>query len=178
MAAAGARHPRFPPRQESYEDARRLQLLTAEVRNPPTRLMIVDTPAAVTITNELGQSRTIHPDGKEESIEVQGVLVPRDVEARRRSGSWSVYRVEKDREIRYTILGVTASPARLVVDVQFLERGTGDKARRVYDAGVATSTAAPADAAPPAGTAPAGAAPPPAAGSRSPRRSISGREPS
>ena len=54
--AAGA----FSPR-ESSEDARRVQLLTAEVRNPPVRLMVIDTPVAVTITNELGQSRVLHP---------------------------------------------------------------------------------------------------------------------
>src|SRR5438132_13131687 len=40
---------RFTP-GESYDDARRVQLLTAEARNPPERLMIVDTPASVTIT--------------------------------------------------------------------------------------------------------------------------------
>ena len=40
----------FSGRSESYEDARRVQLLTAEVRTPPVRLMVVDTPAAVTIT--------------------------------------------------------------------------------------------------------------------------------
>src|SRR3954469_686405 len=61
------------PRRASSEDARRVQLLIAEVRNPPVRLMIVDNAAGVTITNELGQSRTLHPTGKEESIEIQGV---------------------------------------------------------------------------------------------------------
>src|SRR5450759_274046 len=40
----------FSARQESSEDARRVELLTAELRNPPTRLIVVDTPAAVTIT--------------------------------------------------------------------------------------------------------------------------------
>src|SRR5207249_3626731 len=51
--AGGA--PFSAPRSESYDDSRRLQLLTAEARNPPARLIIVDTPAAVTMTNELGQ---------------------------------------------------------------------------------------------------------------------------
>ena len=59
----GGAAPLFSPGRQSYEDAQRLQLLTAEVRNPPARLIIVDTPAAVTITNELGQSRVLHPDG-------------------------------------------------------------------------------------------------------------------
>src|SRR5258706_11425633 len=40
--SAGSSAP-FSPRRESYEDARRVQLLTAEVRNPPVRLMVVDT---------------------------------------------------------------------------------------------------------------------------------------
>src|SRR6185436_20073702 len=53
--SAGSAAP-FSARPESYDDARRVQLLTAEVRNPPVRLMVVDTPAAITITNELGQS--------------------------------------------------------------------------------------------------------------------------
>jgi hypothetical protein len=148
---AGSRDPASPffPRQESSEDARRLQSLTAEVRNPPVRLMIVDTPAAVTITNELGQSRTLHPDGKEETIEIQGVLIP--VTSRRDGDRLvAVYRAEKDREIRYT-MSASTNPSRLVVDVQFLEHGAGDKARRVYDAGTATETAAPTGAAAPPG---------------------------
>ncbi len=141
----------FAARPESYEDARRLQLLTAELRNPPARLMVVDTPAAVTITNELGQSRTIHPDGKGESIEIQGVAF--SVTSRRDGDQLIVlYRVDQAREVRYTYSS-SATPARVVVDVQLLERGTGDKARRVYDPGVATQTlpstgAAPTPAAP------------------------------
>src|SRR4030095_14865070 len=51
----------FPIARQSYGDARSVQLLTAEARNPPVRLMIVDTPATLTITNELGQSRTLPP---------------------------------------------------------------------------------------------------------------------
>src|SRR5262252_9232304 len=72
----GGRNPQSPfsSHQESYEDARRTQLLTAEVGNPPARLTIVDTPATVTMTNELGQSRVLHPDGKAETVEIQGVI--------------------------------------------------------------------------------------------------------
>jgi hypothetical protein len=126
----------FQGRRESYDDARRAQLLTGEVRNPPVRLMVVDTPAAFTITNELGQSRTFHPDGKEESIDVQGV--PIGVTTRRNGDDVVVlYHVEQNRELRYTF-SHSVDPKRLIVDVQFLERGAGDKARRVYDAGVAT----------------------------------------
>jgi hypothetical protein len=128
--------PPFSGRRESSEEARRLQLLTAEVRNPPARLTVVDTPAAVTMTNELGQSRTFHPDGREESVEVQGVPI---AVTTKRDGDRLVvlYHVEQDRDLRYTF-SRSASPSQLIVDVQFLEHGTGDKARRIYEPGVDT----------------------------------------
>jgi hypothetical protein len=145
----------FSGRQESSDDARRVQLLTAEVRNPPVRLMVVDTPAAVTITNELGQSRTLHPDGREESIALQGV--PIGVTSKRDGDRLVVvYRVEQDREVRYTY-SYSANPSRLVVDVQLLEHGAGDKARRVYEPGVGTETLTSTGAA----TAPASSQPTP-----------------
>jgi hypothetical protein len=126
----------FPMPRESYDDARRLQLVTAEARNPPVRLMVVDTTAAVTITNELGQSRTVHPNGKEESIEIQGVSIA--VTAKRDGDRLViVYHVAQERDVRYTY-SHAASPSQLIVELQFLERGAGDKARRVYEPGVAT----------------------------------------
>jgi len=48
---------------------------------------------------------------------------------------WAVYQVEQDREVRYTY-SHSANPSRLIVDVQFLEHGAGDKARRVYEPGL------------------------------------------
>jgi hypothetical protein len=141
--------PPFSGRRESSEEARRLQLLTSEVRNPPARLTVVDTQSAVTMTNELGQSRTLHPDGREESVEVQGVPI---AVTTKRDGDRLVvlYHVEQDRDLRYTF-SHSASPSQLIVEVQFLERGAGDKARRVYDPGVDTvapraTTADPASA--------------------------------
>jgi hypothetical protein len=137
----------FSARPESSEDSRRVQVLTAELRNPPARLTIVDTPASVTITNELGQSRMIHPDGKQESIEIQGVSF--SVTSRRDGDRLIVvYRVDPAREVRYAYSSTT-SPARLIVDVQLLEHGAGDKARRVYEPGVAAETRTSAGAAPP-----------------------------
>ena len=137
----------FAARPESYEDARRLQFLIAELRNPPTRLVVVDTMAAVTITNERGQSRTIHPHGKQESVEIQGM--PFGVTSRRDGGQLIVvYHVDPGREVLYTYSS-TAAPTRLVVDVQLLERGTGDKARRIYDPGRATETLTSVGAVPP-----------------------------
>jgi hypothetical protein len=153
----GGAAPPFSGRPESYEDARRVQIVTAELRNPAVRLMIVDTRAAVTITNELGQSRTIHPDGKQESIEIQGASF--GVTSKRDGDQLIVlYRVDQAREVRYTYSS-TATPARLIVDAQLLERGTGDKARRVYDAGVATETPTSTGGAAPTPASPGPAAP-------------------
>ena len=145
----------FSGRRESYEDARRLQLVTAEARNPPARLMIVDTPAAVTITNELGQSRVLHPDGRpgdkaagkldgnDESIEIQGV--PVRVTSKREGDRLVVlYHVEQDRDVRYAY-SRTASPSQLIAEIQFLEHGAGDKAKCVYEPGVATETSSAPD---------------------------------
>jgi hypothetical protein len=130
-----------PVRRESYEDGRRVQLLTAEVRNPPARLMIVDTPTTFTITNERGQSRTLHPGGKEESIDLEGV--PLTVTSEREGDRLVVrYKVEPGRELRYTY-SHTANPSQLVVEVQFLEHGGGDRARRVYEPGAAPDTLTP-----------------------------------
>jgi len=100
--------------------------------------MVVDTPALVTITNELGQSRALHPNGKEESIRVEDVpvLVTTKRDADRLV---VVYGVEQGREVRHTY-SHSASPSQLIVEVQFLEHGAGDKARRVYEPGVATET--------------------------------------
>ena len=145
--------------RESYEDAQRVQLLTADARNPPSRLIIVDTPAAITITTELGQSLTLHPNGREESVEIQ--RVPFIVTTKREGDRVVVtYRVQQGREVRYTY-SHSESPSRLIAEVQFLERGEGEKARRVYEPGVAaTETPAPAPAAAPAApAAPAGQQP-------------------
>jgi hypothetical protein len=149
----------FTPSRESSEDFRRMQLVTAEARNPPTRLMIVDTPGAVTITNQLGQSRVLHPTGSDEWIDIEGVSIR--VSARRDKDQLIVvYRVEANRDVRYTY---SPGAQQLVVDVEFLDRGAGDKARRVYQPGVATETApAPPSrsAAPPSGSPAASSAPP------------------
>src|SRR5262249_48062073 len=134
-----------------------------EARNPASRLMIVDTPAAVTITNELGQSRLLHPDGRQESFEYQGV--PLLVTSKRDGDRLIVvYYVEQNRELHY-LYSHTDNPSQLVVELQSFEHGSaGDKAKRLYDAGVAsdttttatTTTPTKSGAAPPAG----GATPP------------------
>jgi ribosomal protein S11 len=133
-------------RRESEDDAKRVQQLTAEVRNPSAHLTVVETPTAVTITDDRGQSRTFHPTGKEEVLQLDAVPVA--VTAKREAGRLVVlYRVEQGRELRYTYSRV-ASPPQLVVDVQFIERGGGGEVRRIFEPASATETLAPAPAAP------------------------------
>ena len=71
-----------------------------------------------------------------------------------------LYQVEEGRRIRYAY-SRTANPDRLTAEVQFIDRGTGDKVTRVYEpasataAGTTAATPASSSGAPP-GTAPAG----------------------
>jgi hypothetical protein len=128
--------------------------LTAEVRNPSTRLTVVDTPAAVTITDDQGKSRTFHPDGKEEELQLGAVAV--GVIATREPGRLVVlYKVQQGRELRYTY-SHGAGPGQLMVDVQFVGRGGGDEVKRTYLPTSAAETlaavAAPASPASPAAT--------------------------
>jgi hypothetical protein len=140
--ASGGGAGAFPILRQSQDDAKRVRQLTDEVREPPAHLTIVEAAGAVTITNDRGQARTFHPDGREEVLQLDGVSV--DVTAKREAGGLTVlYRVEQGRDLRYTYAR-TASPAQLVVDVQFLERGGGDKVRRVYEPTSETETLAPA----------------------------------
>jgi hypothetical protein len=120
-------------RRESYEDNQRVQLMTNEARNPPARLMLVDTGAVVTITNELGQSRTLHPNGRQEPVEIQGVVF---MTTAHRDGDRLIadFQVEQGREVRYTY-SPASTPHRLSVDVELLDHGAGQKATRIYDAG-------------------------------------------
>jgi len=134
-----------------------MRILVGEVREPSTRLTIVDTPSVVTITNDLGQSRVLHLTGREESIDVENI--PIAVTATRDGDRLIVlYHVEQNRDVRWTYTPST-NPKRLSVEAQLIERGKdGDKATRVYDAGLMTDVAA----APQPGTAPssAGSRPP------------------
>jgi hypothetical protein len=136
----------FSSRRESEEDARRTRELTAEVRNPPAHLTITETPAAVTVTDDRGQSRTFHPDGKQEVLRLGDLPVA--VMAKWESDRLVVaYRVEEGRELRY-IYGSTADPPQLSVEVHFIERGGSDSVKRVYEPSGATETASPIPEAP------------------------------
>jgi hypothetical protein len=128
-----------PVVRESYLDGQRLRLATTEARNPPSRLVIVDNPGAVTMTTELGESRTFHPNGREESFEIQAT--PINVTASRDGDRLIVrYHVEPTRTVQYTF-SHSASPPQLIVDLEFFETGTaGDKARLIYEPGLDTGT--------------------------------------
>ena len=129
-AGGGSARP-FIARRESEDDVKRVQILTAEVRNPPAHLTITETDTTITIADDRGQSRTFHPEVKDEAIRLEGVSV--GVSAKRESGRLVVvYNVEQGRQLRYTYYQVPKS-AQLTVDVQFVERGGGDSVRRVYD---------------------------------------------
>ena len=121
----------FSARRESYEDGQRLRILTTEARTPATRLTLVDNLAAVILTNELGQSRTLHPNGKEESVDIEGIPMP-VTSVRDGDRVIALYHVSQDRDVRYTY---SASGARLIVELQLLDHGAGDKAIRIYDHG-------------------------------------------
>ena len=136
----------FAVPRESQEDAARVLQLTAEVRNPSARLTIVDTPAAVTITDDQGKSRTFHPGGKEEELQLGAA--PVGVITTREAGRLVIlYKVAQGRELRYTY-SHGANPGQLVVDVQFVEGTGGDAVKRIYQPASATETRA-ASAAPP-----------------------------
>jgi len=150
-------------RPESYEDAQRRDALVAEARTPPARLTIVDTPSAITISTDLGQSWTFHPDLREETIQIDRAAVPTTT-SRDAKGVLIVFHASPTREVRYTF-SRSATPPQLIVEVQFLEHGNGDKERLVYEpAGApsapAATTSSASSAAPPPGAAgqPPGAA--------------------
>jgi hypothetical protein len=147
-------------RPESYDDAQKRDALVTEARTPPARLTIVDTPSAITVSTDLGQSWTFHPDLREEQIQIDRASVPTTT-SRDAKGVVIVFHASPTREVHYTFTR-SATPPQLIVEIQFLEHGNGDKERLVYEpAGAGSSPAATTSSAstPPgaAGQPPAGA---------------------
>jgi len=139
----------LPSLPESADDVQRVRLLLAEIRNPAAQLTIVETPTAITVTDERGQVRTFHPNGKEEIFELGGA--PVGATAKNEADQLSVvYSVEDGRTVRY-IYHHTDSPMELIVEVDLLGRGGGDKATFVYTPASATDiVSAPASPSAPA----------------------------
>lgn len=178
--ATGGRGGRAVPNRaaprESRDDAERMQQLTAEVRTPPARVTIADTPAAVTIAADGGPSRIFHPSGRKEALELTSAITA-EVTTTREDGRLTVlYTVEPGRQLRYVYSRV-ASPAQVIVDVELMERGGGgDKVRRIYDratAAPASTVSAPSSTTQP-GAASAGAQPQPQAVNQQPDAALKG----
>ncbi len=144
--------------QESEDDVRRRDQLVEEVRTPSAHLTITQTDTAVTITDDRGVSRTFHPNGREESHELDRAGVA--TIARWDGNSLEVrYKVEQYRELRYSY-SRTTDPDRLVVQVRFVESGGHDTVTRVYDPAPANEPASPDRVAAPATVSPPSVPPP------------------
>jgi hypothetical protein len=130
--SGGGQQGGFAVPRESAEDAKRVQQLTAEARMPSPHLTIIDSRGTVTITDANDVSRTLHTDGKDDYLQIQGL--PITAVTVRDSGPVVVrYKVEQGRELRYTYTRETGAP-KLTVDIQFVEGGrVADTVRRVYD---------------------------------------------
>jgi hypothetical protein len=148
----------FRGRPQSADDASRVRQLTADVRNPPAHLNVVESQGTVTIADDRGHPRTFRPDGREAVLQLDDV--PVRVTSTREAGTLVVvYHVEPTHELRYSYSSTT-TPPRLIVDIQFVERGGGDTVRLVYEPTRATETAPPPSSSPPvSGQAPASAGP-------------------
>jgi hypothetical protein len=117
--------------RESADDAKRRDLLVEEVRTPSAHLTIAQADTTVTIVTDSGQSRTFHADGRAEALPLDQVTVLT-------TSKWDGtrldvrYRVEQNRELRYTY-SRTADPPQLVVQVRFVERNDRLSATFVYE---------------------------------------------
>ena len=123
-----------PPERptQTQEDARRVRLLTDEVRLPPERLTIAVTPATLTITPDRGAARTVQTGRRDEAVTLGTITVVANTAWD--ADHWTiVYTADPGRLLRYTYT-VSQSPRQLSVDVEFAERGTGgDRVRRIYE---------------------------------------------
>jgi hypothetical protein len=148
---------RLPERPtQTQEDARRVRLLTDEVRLPPERLTIAVTPATLTITPDRGEARSLQPGRRDETVTLGTVAVV--TTAAWVADHWTiVYIAETGRLLRYSYT-TSQNPRQLAVDVEFVERGkTGDRVRRIYEPAAPGDPAAgqsSSSAGPPAGRAP------------------------
>jgi hypothetical protein len=123
--------PRAFQRPESADEGARKQQLTDEVREPAATLTITDTADAVTVADDHEHSRTFHPNGREELIQLGGVGV---VTITRRDAAQLVvlYEVADGRQIQYAYSRLD-DPARLLVETSFIDRGNVQKVTRLYE---------------------------------------------
>jgi len=147
--------------RETEGDSQRISTLTDEVRNPFDHLTIAVTPTDVTITPDRAPARTLHTNGRDDTVSLGRVTSVVNT-------TWEdgrlvvVYKAGTGRQLRY-VYSLNANPMQLIVDAEFVERGGGDKVRRVYTPTVAADTKAAPASAPAAATAPSAAPAVPAA---------------
>jgi hypothetical protein len=128
---------------ETQDDSQRRRFLTDEVRLPPERLTIAVTPASVTLTPEPGAARTVHPGRRDDGVTI-GPITSTTTAMWEGDRLMVAYNAEAGRTVRYVYaVNPSPSPRQLIVEIEFVGRGGGDKVRRVYD---------PAPPSPPAGT--------------------------
>ena len=118
--------------RESVDDSTRVEQLTGDARTPPSRLTIIQKDTAIAIADDQGHVRTFRPDGHLEELTIGTVPLPT-------TARWVgpslvvVYDVATGRQLRYTYTA-SADPARLQVNIRFLERGReGDEVRLTYE---------------------------------------------
>lgn len=141
------------PKPESADDAMRVTQLTDEVRQPTKRLTIADVTSEIVLTDEQGQVRRFHPTGQAELIQIGDI--PANVTSQRNGAQLVVlYDLNGGRQLRYTY-SRTASPDQLVIDVEFVGKGGGDKVRHVYEPPSATPAPGRTAAGPPDSQTPA-----------------------
>jgi hypothetical protein len=157
--------------RESADDATRREHLVNEVRRPPEELAITQTEETVIIAADRGKPRTFTLDGRE-AIQKLG-LVSAMASARWNGPRLEIrYKVEENREVRYEYTRTT-DPARLTVDVRFVERGGRDTATLVYEPAREGAPVSPAPAQAAAG-APSAAGTPPPTGAATPPPTLGG----
>ena len=147
--------------RETEGDSQRISALTDEVRNPFDHLTIAVTPTDVTITPDRAPVRALHTDGRDDTVSLGRVTSVVNT-------TWDggrlvvVYKAGTGRQLRY-VYSLNPNPVQLIVDAEFVERGGGDKVRRVYAPTVASDTKAAPASAPAPVSAPAAATAPSAA---------------
>jgi hypothetical protein len=143
-APGGGGRTAFPVLRVSREDSMRNTQLVAEVREPAAMLTIAETASEVSLSAGAASPRVLHPNGREELVQLDGVSVA--TTTTRDAGRLVVrYKVDAEHELRYTYSRV-ASPPQLVIEVQFVQRGGGDTVRRVYEPARETETTPPTPA--------------------------------
>ena len=128
-AAASAGSIRYAVR-ESEEDVNKIKELIADAKNPAPVLTIAQTETAVTITDSQDRTRTFHPTGKEETVDLDAG--PVGATSKWNGPQLSVqFTVRKDRIFRYLYSRLPSG--QLLVETR-LEEGRSREQGRCHQA--------------------------------------------